>query len=208
MIGPRILLDKDLKNKEGFYENEINSLIDRINTPSEVILYIHEWIIKNTKKGDKVLDVGCGAGILCFHLKAAGRNPEGVDLTQRSVDFCTDKVPGVKFTKGEAEKLPYPDKSFDVVASNQLIEHLKEPKLAIKEMIRVCKPNGKIILTTPIKNAFGGREVGHLHFFDYYDMMDLFEPYGEYYKIYWLNKFERKINNKNVFGVVFNVRQR
>ncbi|KKK73919.1 hypothetical protein LCGC14_2889000, partial [marine sediment metagenome] len=142
----RLIVDKH--NQQEFYEEEVRELIDHIKDPSNynVRLYIHDWIINNTKKGEHVLDVGCGSGILCYHLKNEGRHPTGIDLTKVSVDFCKDKIPGVVFNQGKAEKLPFQNGLFDVVSSNQLLEHLKEPKVAIKEMIRVCKPNGKLLV--------------------------------------------------------------
>ena len=209
-----MVLDKDLKNKQEFYENEVNKLIEAIQTPENIRgqLYIHKWVLKHTKKDDYVLDVGCGHGILCYLLKKEGRYPTGVDMTKASIDFCNDKIIGVKFTQSPAEQLPFQDSLFDIVASNQLIEHLPEPKLAIKEMIRVCKPNGKLLITTPILDYMGGREVGHLHSFDYYKIMDLFKEFGDDFKVYWLSKFiqynnQHQPNPKNIFGVIFNVRK-
>ena len=211
----QIVLDKDLKNKQEFYENEISKLIEFIKTPENIQgqLYIHKWVLKNTNVDDYVLDVGCGHGVLCYLLKKEGRKPVGVDMTKTSIAFCQDKIKGVSFTKANAENIPFQDDMFDVVASNQMIEHLEKPKLAIREMIRVCKPNGKLLITTPIKDFMGGKEVGHLHSFDYYDIMDLFEQFGNDFKVYWLSKFEQfnkktdEPNAKNIFGVIFNVRK-
>ena len=211
----KIILDKDLKNKQEFYENEVNKLIELIKTPENMAgqLYIHKWVLKHTKKNDYVLDVGAGHGVLCYLLKKEGRNPTGVDITKASVDFCTDKIPGVKFIMSEVEKLPFQDDMFDIVASNQMIEHLPKPELAIKEMIRVCKPNGKLLITTPIKDYMGGREVGHLHSFDYYNILELFWKFGDDFKVHWLSKFEQfdskkdEPNAKNCFGVIFNVKK-
>ena len=211
----KILLDPKLKNKQEFYEQEVNSLIDLIKTPENMAgqLYIHKWVLKHTRVDDYILDVGCGHGVLCYLLKKEGRKPVGVDMTKTSIAFCEDKIKGVRFTRAEAEQLPFEDNMFDVVASNQLIEHLPKPELAIREMIRVCKPNGKLLITTPILDYMGGREVGHLHKFDYYNIMNLFEQFGSDFKVHWLSKFEQynkqidKPNAKNCFGVIFNVRK-
>lgn len=209
----QIILDKNLKNKAEFYHQEVDNLINKIQSPDnhEYKIYIHDWILKNVQKGNSVLDVGCGHGVLCYHLAQKGCEVTGMDLTQLSVDFCSKKIPNCQFIQGEAEKIPFEDNQFDIVSSNQLIEHLPEPVVAIKEMIRICKSGGKIILTTPIMDYWGGREVGHLQEFDCYNIFGLFKQCGDDFKIYWLSKIhkhaksKKEAGRKNIFGVIFNV---
>ena len=116
----------------------------------------------------------------------------------------------------DAYQLEFQDSTFDVVTSNQFLEHLDEPAKVIKEMIRVLKPGGKLIVTVPINNLLDNSKNGggHIQHFDFYQIVDLFESFGNDFKIFWLNKFNSvdfktgEPKDKNVFGVVYNDRRR
>jgi ubiquinone/menaquinone biosynthesis C-methylase UbiE len=205
---------KELKklNWEDIYDKE-NLMIQKVlpaPKDRDKHYYMHEWTIKQTVKDSKVLDVGCGDGALCYLLKKQGRVPFGVDVSKESIKGAKNNVPGVMFKQMYAEKLEFGDNSFDYVCSNQMLEHLKEPEEVIKEMIRVARY--KVIITVPIGTNLNcnGRSK-HLHFWDYYQLMHIFEKYGDKFKIHWLNKFKKyddegDINKKNIFGVVFEVK--
>jgi SAM-dependent methyltransferase len=113
-------------------------------------------------KDDKlILEAGCGTGRLCCLL--ARDLPDsiitGIDITQESLDIANKikqhlKAENVEFKKGDIFNLDYPDDHFDVVFNNGVIEHfpLDKPNSyndALREMIRVLKPGGKIIVDVP-----------------------------------------------------------
>ncbi|KAH9255528.1 hypothetical protein BASA81_006345 [Batrachochytrium salamandrivorans] len=93
--------------------------------------------------GDSVLDVGCGPGSITQGFKQyvgpQGR-VVGMDLEPKVLEQARQVV-GTKaeIMQGNAYQLPFPDQSFDVVHCHQMLQHLKDPVLAIKEMHRVCK---------------------------------------------------------------------
>jgi len=115
-------------------------------------------------RGDeKVLDVGCGLGLLAIgaakRLKS-GR-VTGIDiwdqslLSGNSMDAAKEnaKLEGVgdkvKFDAGDASKLPYPDASFDVVTSSSALHHIGSTdrrSQAVREMLRVLKPGGRLVI--------------------------------------------------------------
>ncbi|MBU0467112.1 MAG: class I SAM-dependent methyltransferase [Nanoarchaeota archaeon] len=91
-------------------------------------------------QGKRVLDAGCG---YCefFNLK-----PDAVDLY--GVDVKKIKHPKIKF--GDLnKKVPYSDNYFDTVVCFHVLEHLKEPEIAILEFLRVLKNGGRVVLTVP-----------------------------------------------------------
>ncbi|MCK4783243.1 MAG: methyltransferase domain-containing protein [Desulfobacteraceae bacterium] len=99
----------------------------------------------------KILDVGCGNGsILSCFLKDGVllQNLYGIDLLPERIKEAKKLYPGMHFTCGNAEKLPYPDEFFDIITQATVFTSILEPgmkKKVASEMVRVLKPNGVII---------------------------------------------------------------
>ena len=101
-------------------------------------------LIENNKK---VLDVGCGDGILMDFLKKnKNTNIRGLEISKSKVQECIAK--GLTVIEGNAEKdlKQFPDKSFDYVVLSQTLQAFLDPELVIKELLRVGK---KAIVTIP-----------------------------------------------------------
>lgn len=93
------------------------------------------------KKADKILDIGCGEG---SRLNAMGGGV-GVDINRFAISQAKKKYPESDFQIASVEKLPFPDKSFDLVYSAFVIEHVKSPEKMLEEMIRVTSKRLVII---------------------------------------------------------------
>lgn len=91
-------------------------------------------------EGD-VLDVGCGQMPFRIHLEHRFRSYEGLDCERRS--------PHTKYLGDAQDMSEIPDDSYDTVISICVLEHLAQPSRAIGEMKRVCRPGGRIVITTP-----------------------------------------------------------
>ena len=98
---------------------------------------------------EALLDVGCGTGFLIDIL--ATRKPArycGMDLSDGMIRVAkSKKIPDAEFTVGSADRLPYPDESFDIVACSQSFHHYPYPEKAMLEAKRVLKPGGLYILS-------------------------------------------------------------
>jgi SAM-dependent methyltransferase len=95
----------------------------------------------------RILDVGCGTGANLKMLADYGR-AEGVDISQQAVDFCHER--GLQSVRlGAAEQLPYENDSFDLVTALDVIEHLDDDVAGLREMRRVLRRDGRILLFVP-----------------------------------------------------------
>lgn len=99
------------------------------------------------KKNNKILDAGCGTGSSILYLAELG-HVYGVDISKIAVKFC--KKRGIKNVRvANILKLPYKDNFFDLVCLLDVMEHIKDDKVAIKEARRVLKPGGILLTTVP-----------------------------------------------------------
>lgn len=143
-----------------------------------------QWMIKqanNVPDDSKVLDVGAGG---CPHRKLFGHceyfSQDFVQLSDNQIqnqlgygkiDFVSDII-----------NIPVPDKSFDVVLCTEVIEHVPDPISAIKEIARILKPGGTLLITAPLQSG--------LH-------QEPYHFYGGYTK-YWYLKFLKENNFSDI----------
>ena len=100
--------------------------------------------------GQRLLDVGCGAGQTAFPAARAGLQVTGVDIATNLIDHARARAAAeglnAQFDEGDAEALPYPDASFDVVVSLIGAMFAPRPERVAAELLRVCRPGGRLIL--------------------------------------------------------------
>lgn len=107
------------------------------------------------EKGDRILDVGCGVGILPLELaKKYNVKVYGVDIDKEDIELAKKfkrilKIKNVDFSLGNITRLRFKSGSFDKIVCSEVLEHVSNDKKALKELKRVLKDNGKIIITTP-----------------------------------------------------------
>lgn len=100
--------------------------------------------------GDRVLDVGCGTGALLEAI--AGKEPRarlaGVDLSEEMLGVARKRLgSSADLRLARAEELPFEDSAFDVVVSSSVFHYIRRPEEALKEMWRILKPNGRVVIT-------------------------------------------------------------
>jgi SAM-dependent methyltransferase len=125
-------------------------------------------------EGRSILDVGCGLGMYVRAFRRFSQDVHGVDIDGEKVAEASRELPNIRVAP--AEKLPYPDATFDVVLSHEVIEHVTDDRQAIVEAVRVLKapdslearPGGRLVVFAPNRlypfethGAFWG---GHYHF--------------------------------------------
>lgn len=102
-------------------------------------------------KASSVLDIGCHAGTFTSHIAAALPKAmiTGIDLSKEAIAVAKKNHRHIKFLKAKAEKLPFTDKSFDLVTCFEMLEHIPQPDKVIKEMKRVMRKKGTLIVLVP-----------------------------------------------------------
>jgi ubiquinone/menaquinone biosynthesis C-methylase UbiE len=100
----------------------------------------------------KSLEIGCGTGFFTLNLKLAGVLDEAhvTDISAGMVEVARRNAAGLGFTlegrTADAERLPYPDDTFDLVAGHAVIHHIPDVERAFREMLRVLKPGGRVVI--------------------------------------------------------------
>lgn len=111
--------------------------------------------------GQKLLDVGCGTGQLSLIAARAGAEVTGCDIATNSLERARERARQEQlnaiFDEGDAEALPYADAQFDVVTSLVGAMFAPRPHLVASELLRVCKPGGKIAMANWTPQGFVGQ---------------------------------------------------
>lgn len=96
-----------------------------------------------------VLDIGTSTGTNLRMLRDLGFTCcEGLDRSEEAVRWCAEKGYG-KVTLGDVCALPFPDESFDLVLATDILEHVDDDAAGLREICRVLKPEGRVLITVP-----------------------------------------------------------
>ena len=128
--------------------------------------YTKEWHIPSaadfaSTKGLRVLEIGCGLGTDGAQFAEAGAIYTGVDLTEAAIELARKRfqlfnLPG-EFRVADAERLDFPDESFDIVYSHGVLHHTPDTEAAVAEVYRVLKPGGRAIVMLYHRGSYNYR---------------------------------------------------
>jgi ubiquinone/menaquinone biosynthesis C-methylase UbiE len=114
----------------------------------------------DVRPGQKVLDVATGSGNAAISAARRFSMATGIDYVPELIEQARERAQAegldVAFDVGDAENLPYPDASFDVVLSTVGVMFTPDQERAAKELLRMCKPGGKIGLANWVPDGFVG----------------------------------------------------
>lgn len=141
----------NIKARAFFYDRIADSL-DSITNPYDIqtrlAIVFERLLSERDLSGKLVLDVGSGTGSFSQGASAAGARVVSLDigthLLKKVKERCRSSLIGA-----DACRLPFRDRVFDIVISSECVEHTLDPMLALREMHRVLRPSGTLVVTTP-----------------------------------------------------------
>ncbi|MBK1813166.1 methyltransferase domain-containing protein [Clostridium sp. YIM B02505] len=188
--------DKDVKRDIG--ELKIYKNYDLI------LQKVYDLVEALGRKDLKVLEIGVGTGNLAEKFLNGGYNIIGIDQSREMLSVAKEKYPMLKVRLGEFLKIPYDNKSFDVIISTYAFHHLNETEkyIAIEEIMRVLKDDGVIVMgdlmfeskasEEEVLKALPQSQVEEIKD-EYYSYIDLlkaeFEKYNKKLQYYRIDKF-------------------
>ncbi len=145
---------------------QVNLLFDRIASRYDLINDIQSfgmhriwkkwlWLLSQPKRDDKVLDVCCGTGDIAFLFAEKGCEVTGVDFSEEMLKVALTRASSLNsqrkplsthFQQADALALPFDDNSFDIVTIGYGLRNLANIGVGLKEMHRVLKPGGKLLI--------------------------------------------------------------
>jgi ubiquinone/menaquinone biosynthesis C-methylase UbiE len=144
-----------------------------------------------------VLDAGCGTG---RHLRELARIPQlkiiGIDKNEKEIEEAIKSIhempdsasSDVCVMKSDIKKLPFADEFFDCVICSEVLEHIEQQDEAMRELIRVLKPQGSLVISVPryypericwlISSEYHNKEGGHIRIYTKKNLRKMIAKYG------------------------------
>jgi ubiquinone/menaquinone biosynthesis C-methylase UbiE len=129
-------------------QTEVYAAMPLVNDPE---LLSHIVSISGVAKSHQVLDVACGPGFVTMAFAPHCTSVVGIDATDRFIarakaEAAMRRLDNVTFLVGDAERIPYPDESFDVAVCRFAVHHFPRPATVLSEMKRIVRPGGRIVI--------------------------------------------------------------
>jgi len=155
--------DKRAENRDALFE--INPILEYEQRQRQKIVLD----LLAVKPGEEILDLGCGDGRDMIVFERKGARCTGVDFSEQMIREGVKRLRKAGVSKarlfvGSAQSLPFKDESFDKVSCSEIIEHIPDWEKAIREISRVVKRGGLVVITTPNKYGLYGLEKAFLKF--------------------------------------------
>jgi SAM-dependent methyltransferase len=147
-------------------------------------------LLAEARRGERVLDLGCGAGRFVAALRDHGADPVGVELAAAALERARRNVPGadLRCLAGDGS-LPLEHGSVDLVWCSEVLEHVADTEHLLLEVRRVLRPRGRLLATVP----FHGRVKGALIALTAFERH--FDPVGEHLRFYTRRSLARTLED-------------
>ncbi len=155
-------------------------LIRLVYTPAMIVTGLKReaaalrFMMLGNERPGRVLDVGCGGGRFLRRMQKRGWDVVGTDFDEQAARTVRERY-SIETRVGDLPQCGLPAASFDAITLSQAIEHLYDPQATLHECLRLLKPGGLLVMTTPNARSLGAAEFGaswrgweaprHLHLF-------------------------------------------
>lgn len=145
------------KDYEAWHAGRLDANPGRLDEPIDEWFHYsawHEFAEREAGdvRGQRVLEIGCGMGEFSYKLAKKDATVVACDFFETAVAAASTVLspfPNAQAMRADIQDIPQPDGSFDLVVSLETLEHVRDPHRAIRELVRVTKPGGKLIITGP-----------------------------------------------------------
>ncbi|MCL4353219.1 class I SAM-dependent methyltransferase [Patescibacteria group bacterium] len=148
--------DASSVNYDSFHASTLmqKRVIDSSNfTYRDILGILNEYLPGRTK----VLDIGCGAGVLSLYLASKGKKVFGIDVSKKSISSCRQSAEYLHFKNIEFARMNFPREvprsKFDLIICNEVLEHIAEDELALIKIHQMLTDKGVLVISVPSKNA-------------------------------------------------------
>ncbi len=136
-------------------------------------------LLAEARPGERVLDLGCGAGRFLAALREAGADPVGVELAEAAAERARANVPGADVRLVEPDgSLPLGHGEVDLVWCSEVLEHIPDVAHALLEVRRVLKRGGRLLLTVPYHGRLQAAVIALTRFDTHFD------PLGQHVRFF------------------------
>jgi SAM-dependent methyltransferase len=134
-------------------------------------------LLNEVRAGERVLDLGCGAGRFLTALREAGADPAGVEIAEAAAERA--RATGVEVRLVEPDgTLPYGHGEFDLVWCSEVLEHIPDVAGTLFEVRRVLKRGGRLLLTVPYHGRLQAAAIALTRFESHFD------PQGQHVRFF------------------------
>jgi SAM-dependent methyltransferase len=135
------------------------------------------------RRGDRLLEIGCGGGLLLRDALASGVSAIGIDHSEEMVSLARERAPGAEVVLASAEQLPFEDASFTAAAMSVVFFFLPDPVAVLRECRRVLRAGGRMAVYTNAPELRGTPAApepvaSHAHFYEDEELTALAHPAG------------------------------
>lgn len=135
---------------DGWFDMPLGRQADRLE---KALIYR----LAQPRAGERALDVGSGTGHFCIDLASRGLDVVGIDPSPHMLAIARQKSAAVVWRQGRGEALSFDSDSFDLVLSVAALEFMRQPEVALREMYRLVRPGGRLVVATLNSESAWGR---------------------------------------------------